>query len=618
MARTRFLRLSGATLAALVAASPALGDVKVSDQQYVRHDGGTDVTIADCSVNNRQQNEPAVSVSPTNPDLMSSGANDYCTVPTTGGTWAGFYYSPDGGSTWRNSLLPGYPTDTSVEGKESPLYGFVGNAGDPVQAWDNLGHLYYGGIAFNRGQPANGSIWVARYDWQAGPAPDYQYTTIVKRGAASPIFLGAFHDKVQLEVDRGVSSPYAGNVYLCWAVFTASPANNGVFLARSSDAGRSFVTTKISGDTHGSQFCDIAVTRNGTVYVAWRQFAFKPEIGQSQNDAVVYVKSGNGGRSFTKPEVATEFLAWDLTDRAGNPAAFGQARFDACSAADGTLGGCASPDPKSDTRDCGDGPFVCRSGYVFHRADSQVRIAADPTAAGNAGQVFIVYEASVPGTQTPTGTTFGSFGSGVGTQGSIYFVQTANGGDSWTTPTRVDPQAKGHQYFPDIDANAGSLHVVYHDSRFDTATGPPGTPSGGDFRTVPFSNDWVAGNPPGAISSGPGLDTFYATSNTAGLSWAHQRVSSASQMPQYEMFGNRDIPFHGDYNYIAASGSVVVMTWTDTRDVVAGTDPRYANGDGTDGFDVFQTRVCTASGCGGDTTPNAGGLDQNIYGYVRP
>jgi hypothetical protein len=60
----------------------------------------------------------------------------------------------------------------------------------------------------------------------------------------------------------------------------------------------------------------------------------------------------------------------------------------------------------------------------------------------------------------------------------------------------------------------------------------------------------------------------------------------------------------------------VLMAWTDQRDTVPGTDPRYTNGDGTDGFDVFQTRACsgTPPTCGADTTPNAGGLDQNIYG----
>jgi hypothetical protein len=48
---------------------------------------------------------------------------------------------------------------------------------------------------------------------------------------------------------------------------------------------------------------------------------------------------------------------------------------------------------------------------------------------------------------------------------------------------------------------------------------------------------------------------------------------------------------------------------------VAGTDPRYANGDGTDGFDVVQCRPPTDP-FGADGCPNAGGLDQNIWGLI--
>lgn len=602
----------GLVTAAPGTASP--GDVKISDQTYVRHDGGSDATLADCSTNNRQQNEPTATVAPQDPSLMSSGANDYCGVPTMGGTWAGFYYSPDGGTTWVNSLLPGYPTDTSAEGQASPLFGRVNNAGDPVQAWDNDGHLFYGGIAFNRARPARGSIWVARYNWPSGPAPDYEFTSLVARGTPSPIFLGVFHDKVQLEVDRGADSPHDGNVYVCWARFTASGPNNGVFLSRSEDGGQTFSNPqKISESVHGSQFCDIAVTRNGTVYVAWRQFTFFAERGQRQDNAVAWVKSTNGGRSFTKPRIASEFIGWDPSDHYGSPAAAGQAKFDACQAGDGTLGGCASAEPQTDARDCGDGPFVCQSGYVFFRANTQVRIAADATEAGNPNEVFVVYDASVPGTETPTHTSYGTLGPGVGTQASTYFIKTTDGGGSWTAPARIDGRATGHQFFPDVHADSGRLHVVWQDSRSDTPAGP----NGGDFRTVPISNDRVANNPPGAVSSGPGVESFYATSSDGGGSWVVQLVSDVAQMPQYEQFGDRDVPFFGDYNYIAAAGDTVLMTWTDTRDTVAGTDPRYTNGDGTDGFDVLQCRAQQPDGTfGPDTCPNAGGLDQNIYGAV--
>ena len=154
---------------------------------------------------------------------------------------------------------------------------------------------------------------------------------------------------------------------------------------------------------------------------------------------------------------------------------------------------------------------------------------------------------------------------------------------------------------------------MWQDTRVSTATGPDGS-----WITVPFENQWVASNPPGAVSSGPGVETFYSTSSNGGTSWTTTKASSVAYKLNWEQFGNRDIPFFGDYNYISAVGSKVFLDWTDGRDTVPGTDPRYTNGDGTDGFDVFQTRACTGTppSCGADTTPNAGGLDQNIWGLI--
>jgi hypothetical protein len=82
------------------------------------------------------------------------------------------------------------------------------------------------------------------------------------------------------------------------------------------------------------------------------------------------------------------------------------------------------------------------------------------------------------------------------------------------------------------------------------------------------------------------------------------------------MFGDRQIPFQGDYNWISlaerADGSLFgYFTWTDNRDVVEGTDPREAE---QDGFDVLQCRTATDGVFSADTCANAGGLDQNIYG----
>jgi hypothetical protein len=616
-----FLPIATCVVIALALAVSAGADVKVTDRAYVRHDGGTDVTIQSCSSDftdttadaptptpandegggERQQNESTAAVNPSNPMQMTGGSNDYCALPTTTDAYAGFYYSSDGGASWTDSLLPGYPTDTSAEGSDcsiSPQHCLVINSGDPVQAWDNWGHLFYGVLGFNRARPGNGSIFAARYDWpDDAAAPDYRWTALVKRGTPSQPFAGVFNDKVQLEVDRGVNSPYAGNasrpwgnVYVCWARFTGVAGNNGVFFSRSTDGGHTYSEAqKISDSIHGSQFCDIAVTSDGTVFVAWRSFSGR---GAQQRDAVVWAKSTNGGATFTKPATATGFIHWDVGD--------------------------------GSSRDCGDGPSACESGYVFFREDSQVRITADPTDAAHPQAAYVVFNATVPGTQTPTGSSYGTVEPGIGSHGQLYFTTTLNGGTGWTAPARITPgRTVGHQFFPDIDANAGQLHVVWQDSEDDTATGPPDTPSGGDFRTVPIANRWVEDNPPGGVSVGAGIgvETQYATSGDLGATWSTpETVSSASQMPQYEQFGNRDVPFFGDYNYISAVGTTVFMTWTDQRDPAEtkpGTDPRYTNGDGTDGFDVHQCRLQSADGSwSADNCPNAGGLDQNIFGAI--
>ena len=349
------------------------------------------------------------------------------------------------------------------------------------------------------------------------------------------------------------------------------------------------------------------------VFVTWRQYEFKPNQGQRQRDAIAWVRSDNGGATFTKPAIAQEFVHWDMGDEAADPVANGQARYASCLAADGTLGGCEGPEPRQSARDCGDGAVSCETGYVFGRVNSAPRNAADPSAAGDPDALYVVIEATVPGTERSTGTTYGTIVPGTASQSSIYFTKTTNGGATWSPLTRIDPQARGNQFYPDIDASAGRLHVVWQDTRVDTATGPDGS-----FITVPFQNRHVAANPPGSVSTGAAVQSIYATSSNDGTSWTSSVASSVAYPLNWEQFGNRDIPFFGDYNYISAVGSTVLLNWADGRDTVAGTDPRYTNGDGTDGFEVLQCRTQNPMtlAWSADNCPNAGGLDQQIWGLV--
>lgn len=87
------------------------------------------------------------------------------------------------------------------------------------------------------------------------------------------------------------------------------------------------------------------------------------------------------------------------------------------------------------------------------------------------------------------------------------------------------------------------------------------------------------------------------TSTDGGASWSVEEVSTQTTNPQFEQFGDRDVPFFDDYNYISSGGGSVLMTWTDSRDTVPGNDPRYPI-DGTTGsmFSSAAPRTPTAPG----------------------
>ena len=184
---------------------------------------------------------------------------------------------------------------------------------------------------------------------------------------------------MELEVDDGLNSPNAGNVYVCWARFTASGANNFIEFARSTDGGRTWKTQKISESVHGNQECDIAVSRTGVVMVTWRQYEFKANQGQAAKDAIAWARSDNGGATFTKPAIAKEFIHWDMGDQTANPVANGQARYEPASLPTERWE-LARGRVRRHRSGCGDGPFLCQTGYVFGRVNSAPRNAADPVA----------------------------------------------------------------------------------------------------------------------------------------------------------------------------------------------------------------------------------------------
>jgi hypothetical protein len=536
------------------AASAISGNARVTRDgaplSYLRYDGSSDATTAACSTGRRSQNEPTVAVDPHNTQVLVAGSNDYCAAIVNGDVWAGYYRSADGGASWQDSLVPGYPADSSPAGLASPTHGSCAAAGDPSQAFDREGRLFYAFICFNRSKPVNGSVFVARY---SSDGSAYDRTVLVKHGTPSGLFLtGLFQDKINLTVDQ-TAGPSSGNVYVAWSQYNGFAATNAVLFSRSTDHGLTYSrpvrVTPVSLGT--ASFADLAVGPDGAVYLTFLTYA----SSSNPNTDVWLSKSTDGGASFCSPAHVASIVLFDSSEFSGNGAT-----------------------------DCGDGPYACPSGLTFSRFTSAPAVAAD------ASGVHVVWNGKLPSGQ------------------SKVFVRNSPNGTSWPTPgTTLDTVPVGHQWTPDIAAAGGTINVVFYDSRSDPA----------------YSAGLPPGNTANGQNSGDIVHTYLAKSTNGGTSWNETQISTHGSNFNWETHAARRDGFWGDYIYVSAVADTVIATWTDSRDLVPGTDPRETSADDDhDGFDVYQP--CTyvpndidapsySSPLISDPCLSQGGLDQNIY-----
>jgi hypothetical protein len=413
-------------LAALVSVPSALAshvttgtDVKVTrDNSNV--DGGTPNPGFDAQ--NRQSNETTTAINPANSRIVAVGANDYRMVTVTGDVWLGFYVSADEGTTWFNTMVPGFPSDTSAAGLASPLHG-LDASGDPAVHFDAAGNLYVVGIAFNRNfdqqdRPVDNLVYVARYTYTPGSPggtstpnsaanpPNFTYagTTVVDRGAVGFAvpgvigFAGTFTDKESLEVDNYAASPCAGSVYVSWTNFHGALGGSPILISRSTDGGATFpqkviVSTGGQGGTPNNQGSDMSVAPDGSLYVAYE--ALERSTGVN---TINVVKSTDCGRKWSQPVTV-------------GPVSEGQA-----------------------------------SGVVF-RTPTNAYVAASDL---DSNVVYVVYQ-SLDGDY------------------DIYAQRSTNGGATWGAPVQVneDPGAR-HQIFPMLAVSHGALHVAWYDFRLST------------------------------------------------------------------------------------------------------------------------------------------------------
>ncbi len=520
----------------------------------------TDGVLARCGVDRRMQNEPTLAIDPRDTAVWAAGSNDYCTVPTAGDAWAGFYRSTDTGKHWTDSLLPGYAGDTSSQGTSSPLAAMVAGgalaAGDPQMSWDGQGRLFYMGNNFNRGtengasgqtKDNTGDIWVATYapSDPANPATDgskYLRTVLL---ATNTFGVGSFNDKTDL-----VADPATGNVYAAWSDFHGGGCNEILF-SRSTDHGKTFsAPVKISSGICGNQGPSIAVGPGGHVYVGWEGNT-GGSLGATPGavDGAAFVASSDYGKTFGKARLALTYVPFVSAQFAGNGA-----------------------------RECGDAPFNCPTGQTFPRFD----LAGPSLAADNTHHTLVMAFQVAQSSG----------------QGQIEYVFSTNGGASWSAPKLLAPAASGHQFFPWVTASGGTVMAAWYDSQGDPNYSPTRAP---------------CNSASGATSAC--LNVRFAESSDGGQTWGSSvQVTDTPTNPNLEQFGGRRVPFFGDYLTLAAEGSTVGVVWTDQRNAVTAPDTSGDN----DGADVAGDPEAGGSCTSSLTTcfDLTGGLDQNIYAAV--
>ena len=449
--RNRFSRLVLASCCA-IAALVASVNAQVPGRNVNMVTGGT---FPGGDPSRQKQNEPSIAVSTRNQCHLLAGANDYRAVELPGlpddkeigDAWVGWYESTDCGATWYSTLVPGYPQDSSPEGMASPVKGLSAGA-DPVVRSGPAGQFYYLFIAFNRGTNV-GSLALARgidhNDRDPFIDPDkqpissngvtnprralspiqYVGTTEVARGSG-----GRFVDKPSLTVfpaARGTclidgETVPATNVYTAWTEFIGNNPENlrsKVYFARSADCGQTLAApaTKLSEGYPLGTGTVIGVNPNNPneIYVVWRQIR-----NDKVKDAIVFARSTDGGRSFTKAEFVPGFGE-------GQYAPFDQAT----------------------------------TSTAVGNTTTTFRTTAYPTIAwADDGFLYMAVQ-QVPG--PPTGTLGGA-------NARIVLTRTAGGGASWEVPVEVaSTGADGQQFMPALAYAAGKLQLIWYDVRFDEA-----------------------------------------------------------------------------------------------------------------------------------------------------
>jgi hypothetical protein len=493
-----------------------------------------------------KQNEPAVAIDAAHPNVLVAGSNDEIdeeacnagddtTCPFTPNVGvSGVYFSFDSGTSWTQPTYTGLtgrnclgvvgnsdPDCTATTGPIGTLPHYAENGltadGDPAVAfgprqdatgkfsWANGSRLYYANLASNTGatrseQTFKGfeAIAVSHSDnvqaAAAGDASAWSDPVLVSKQSST-----TFSDKEQVWADNASSSPFFGTVYVCWAAFVGQEKGNAapapLKVAVSHDGGATWQQHQISaaannGQRNPTDGCTVRTDSKGTAYV----FGVGTVSSQGHDAFELMSRSTNGGQTWSKGTP----VAGPVTQPGLFDPALGRPTIDGIAGARSDL----APAPSVDIAN------------------------GAPTGADASNRIVMSYvsgEIAAP---------------------HVFFTESTNGGDTWSTPRAIETAGdRGLYTAPAISPNGTDVYVVYN--AFTT----PYRTNTTDARTLVgvvlhADSSASAGTPTGAFTTlhrgAPGDPRGSSQNNLVG-------------------------EFLGDYVYAAATRTYGAAVWNDTR-----------------------------------------------------
>jgi hypothetical protein len=261
------------------------------------------------------QNETSIAVDPNNANRVVASMNDYvtrawsCTIAGTpcsalGDGYSGTYFSNNGGSSWCCASSDPTHLGTLIPGVEHLVGGIYDAGGDPSVAFDSQGHVYYGGLGFDRTAPPN-TVAVNKGTFDGSGNLTWGAPTFINATTAP----STLNDKPWIAVDSHASSPFRDRIYVSWTRFIFNPSNgkytqSPISLVYSKDGGATFSSMQlIVGNVLYSQGSHPAIGPDGTVYVFWDGSTRKQAL-----DSIWVVKSTDGGVSWSKPVAVSQLV----------------------------------------------------------------------------------------------------------------------------------------------------------------------------------------------------------------------------------------------------------------------------------------------------------------------